>query len=61
MKLTMILIKDISNKFVIVREAVHNGGKGGNAGSYHELSALQDQLHRVLLKLGQEYLAGVFH
>ena len=57
----MVLIKDISNKFVIVREAVHNGGKEGNAGSYHELSALQDQLHRVLLKLGQEYLAGVFH
>ena len=57
----MVLIEHVSNKFVVVREVIDDGGEAGDAGGDDKLSALQDELHGVFLQLRQEHLAGVLH
>lgn len=59
--MTVVLIEDISDELVVVRERVDDGGEAGDAGGDDELSALQDELHGVLLQLRQEHLARVLH
>lgn len=57
----MVLVEDVPDELVVVREGVDDGGEAGDAGGDDELAVLQDELDGVLLQLRQEHLAGVLH
>lgn len=57
----MVLVENVSDELVIVREVVDDGGEASDAGGDDELAVLQDQLHGILLQLRQEHLARVLH